>query len=76
MASCSSMPGQPGPEHHRHRAGRRGNGFQVHQRLPHRLAPERQRLVARDQSRRARSVRRSRVALLAASVLLDESPAR
>ena len=38
MASCSRMPGQPGPKHHVHDAGRRRFGVKVDQRDAQRLA--------------------------------------
>ena len=41
--------GPTGAEHHRHGAGRRGHGGEVHQSLAGRLAAERERSIARDQ---------------------------
>ena len=38
MASCSRIPGQPGPKHHVHHTGRGGYGLEVHQRDAQRLA--------------------------------------
>ena len=60
MASCSRMPGQPGPEHHGHRAGGRRHAPRD---SPAPGAPPRARAPAagrRRPVRRASSVRRSR----------------
>ena len=60
------------PEHHGHGARRRGHGVEIHQRLAHGFAREREGFVVRHQLGQRDASAGARVTLLATSVLLDD----
>ena len=59
-------------QHHRHRTRGRGYRLEIHEPLANRFASELQRLVARHQIRQRVTATHTGVALLTATVLLDE----
>ena len=59
-------------ENHGHETRRRGNRIQIHQRLAHRLARERDRFVGGHELRQRDAPTGARIALFAAAVLFDD----